>query len=259
MQQLAKIFQEAKVRGEATEALKHLSCDVCDPLKQPPARRQVAVAHAEMFNDVVSMDVDFWKLKERNSIERKTMPVVNIVDAASGMHIAPNPPNQTSNTLWKTLAHGWLRWSGAPNCPYVEPHRAQISRVFFDQAEGRGILADLVSREAHWHLELVENRARYLSVIGKGPMEDINIDEADVQQLLEELTDAKSSLVQHNGCLLRMGFSDHHRRFQATFLRTTQICHSWRLRGVSRNRPSKDTNVEWQRSRWKPTQRSERG
>ena len=34
--------------------------------EQPPARRQVAIAQAEMFNDVVSMDVNFRTLKERN-------------------------------------------------------------------------------------------------------------------------------------------------------------------------------------------------
>ena len=49
---------------EATEALKHLSCDACVRPKQPSARTQVAIAHAEMINDVVSMDVHFWKLKE---------------------------------------------------------------------------------------------------------------------------------------------------------------------------------------------------
>ena len=57
---MEKLFREAKVSDEATEALKHFSCDACSRLKQPSARRQVAVARAEMFNDVASMDVNFW-------------------------------------------------------------------------------------------------------------------------------------------------------------------------------------------------------
>ena len=79
-----KLFRDATVGGEATQALKHVSCDASSRLKQPPARRQVAIAHAEMFNAVVPMDVNFWKLKERSSREKKTLTVPNIVEAAIG-------------------------------------------------------------------------------------------------------------------------------------------------------------------------------
>ena len=99
-------FREAKVSDEATEALKHFACDACNRLKQPPARRQVAIAHAKMFNDVVSMDVNFWKLKERHSRKKNTLTVLNIVDAASGMHIAEILIRHL--TLWKTFAHGFV-------------------------------------------------------------------------------------------------------------------------------------------------------
>ena len=60
VQQMENLFREAKVSDDATEALKHVSCDACKRLKQPPARRQVAIAHAEMFNDVVSMTLSQW-------------------------------------------------------------------------------------------------------------------------------------------------------------------------------------------------------
>ena len=73
VQHMERLFREAKVTDEAMEALKHLSCDACCRLKQPPARRQAAITHAEMFNDVVSMDVNFWKLKERDSTEKNTL------------------------------------------------------------------------------------------------------------------------------------------------------------------------------------------
>ena len=46
VQQVEKLCREAKVSDQATEALKHVSCDACSRLKQPPARRQLAVAHA---------------------------------------------------------------------------------------------------------------------------------------------------------------------------------------------------------------------
>ena len=85
-----KLFRDATVSGEATQVLKHFLCDACSRLKQPPARRQVAIAHAEMFNAVV--DVNFWKLKERRSREKKTLTVLSIVEAQSGMLMASRVP-----------------------------------------------------------------------------------------------------------------------------------------------------------------------
>ena len=142
-------FREAKVSDEATEALKHFACDACNRLKQPLARRQVAIAHAKMFNDVVSMDVNIWKLKERHSRKKNTSTVLNIVDAASGVHTASGNPDQTSHAVEDFRAR--LRCAGAPQCLREGTHRAQMSKEVFDQAEGRRIFVDPVVAEAHSH------------------------------------------------------------------------------------------------------------
>ena len=75
---------------------------------------KVAVNHAETFNDIVSMDVIFWMItfKEHPSV-KKTLKVLNIVDTASGMHIAIQIADQTAETIWKAFAAGWLRWAGS--------------------------------------------------------------------------------------------------------------------------------------------------
>ena len=66
--QLEKLlFRDANVSDDAMSALKHVRCDACDRLKQPPSKRRVAVNHAETFNDIVSMDVNFWKISFKES------------------------------------------------------------------------------------------------------------------------------------------------------------------------------------------------
>ena len=106
--QLEKLFRDANVSDDAISPLKHFWCDACDCLKQPPSKRKVAVNHAETFNDVVSMDVNFWKITFKESPRVKTtLKVLNIVDAASGMHIAIQFADQTSETTWKAFATGW--------------------------------------------------------------------------------------------------------------------------------------------------------
>ena len=52
--------------------------------------------------------------------------------------------------------------------------------------------------EAHWQMGQVENNARYLRQMGYRIVEDIDVSQSDFQTMLDELTDAKNSLVQHN-------------------------------------------------------------
>ena len=133
--QLEKLFRDANVSDDAISALKHFQCDACERLKYPTSKRKVAVSHAETFNDFVSMDVNFWKITfKEHPREKKTLKVLNIVDAAPGMHIAIQIDDQTAETIWKAFATGSLRWAGSPRCLRVDPHRSQIARGVLRQS-----------------------------------------------------------------------------------------------------------------------------
>ena len=136
-------------------------------LQQPPARRQVAVAHVEMSNDAVSMDVNFWKLEERHSREKKTLTVLNIVDA----------PSDISHAV-KTFARGWLRWARNVSEWILIVHRsARNSLIKRKDVESLWTLFPL----NHWHMGQVENHARYLRKMGNRTVEDLDIHEEDFQ------------------------------------------------------------------------------
>ena len=128
--------------------------------KKHQERRQVAITHPEMLADAASMKVNFQELKDRNSGEQHMLTTLNIVDAASGMHIAPTIVNQVSSTLSKTFAHVTLRWACARKCLRVDPHRAHVSREIFDQSEGQEIFVDPAPAEAHRHMGNVEHHPR---------------------------------------------------------------------------------------------------
>ena len=200
-------FETQNVSDEAVSALKHFRCDACDRSKRPPSKRRVAVNHPKTFNDIVSMDVNFWKVTFKESPRvQTTLKVLNFVDAVSGMHIAIQIADQTAESIWKAFATGWLRWAGSPRCP-VDPHRSQIARGFFDKAEGRGIIVEPTPAEAHRQMGQVENNARYLRQMGYKILEDIDVSEGDFQTMLDELTDAKKrcnrvDTWQGNGCLV---------------------------------------------------------
>ena len=179
------MFRDANVSDDAISALKHFWCDAYDRLKRPPSKTKVAVNHAETFNDIVSMDVNFWNITfKEHPREKKTLQVLNIVDAASGMRIAIQIADQTAETIWKAFATGWLRWAGSPRCLRVDPHRSQIARGFFDTAEGRGIFVEPTPAEAHWQMGHVENNARYLRPMRYRVVEDIDVSQSHFQTLL---------------------------------------------------------------------------
>ena len=165
--QLEKLFRDANVSDEAVFGSENFRCNACDRLRQPPSKRRLAVNHTETFNDIVSMDVTFWKISFKEFPRVKTtMKVLNIVDAATVMHIAIQIDDQTAETIWKAFATGWLRWAGSPRCLRVDPHSSQIARGFFDKAKGRGIFVEATPAETHWQMGQEENNARYLRRMG---------------------------------------------------------------------------------------------
>ena len=121
------------------------------------------------------------------------------------MHIAIQIADQTAETIWRAFATGCFRWAGSPRCLRVDPHRSQIARGFFDKAEGRSTLVEPTPAEAHWRMGQVEKMPGILRQMGYRIVEDIDVSQSDFQTMLDELTDAKNSLVQHNGYIKTVG------------------------------------------------------
>ena len=168
-------FFDANVSDDAISAL----------FETASVKRKVSVNHAETFNDTVSMDVNFWKITFKECPRVKTtLEVLNIVDAASSLHIAIQIADQSAKTIWRTFATGWLRWAGSPKCLRVDAHRSQIARGFFDKAEGSGIFVEPTPAEAHWQMGQVENNVRYLRQMGYRIVEDIDVSQSDFQTML---------------------------------------------------------------------------
>ena len=94
----------------------------------------------------------------------------------------------------------------------------------------------------------VENNARYLRQLGYRIVEDIDVSQSDFQTLLDELTAAKNSLVQHNGCMPS----------QAICLKRTLTYPIWFLRVDAEGLQRCATGVEWRRLRQRRMRRSER-
>ena len=146
-------------------------------------------------------------------------------------------------------------------CLKVDRHREQISNDLFDKAEGHESLWTLLLLKLTDTWRQVENHARRLRRIENQTMEGLDINEADFQQLLDELTDAKKNVVQHTGHLPRNCFLElssdgpDHVLEDHTDLPLLEPDVWFKKQG---NRTSTDTNVGRQRVRWKRTRRSER-
>ena len=125
----------------------------------------------------------------------------------------------------------WLGWSKSPRSSSIKPKNVESLWTLF-----------LLKLTAHGANPIMRDIIR---MMGNRTLEDLDIDGADVQQLLDELTNAKDTLVDHNGYLPR-----HH-----------VLGSSPRVPGHAFEENSDLPlleNVGWQRLRWKRTRRSER-
>ena len=129
---MAQLFREVKVSGDEGLA-RHVSCDGCSWLKQQPARRQVAIAHVEMLDDVETIHVHFWTLKQRHSREKfKTAVASRILDRTT---------HDLRTTFCACLRVGW---QARPDVSEWIPMFHRSAGNVFDQAEQRGIFEDPV-------------------------------------------------------------------------------------------------------------------
>ena len=123
---LRNSFDTRKVSGEATEALEHASFDACDRLKQPPARRQVAVAHPDFFNDAVLSGCELSEAEGRPQQRKEDDDSPEHRGCSIGnAHNIPNTNSDIAHVVENLRA--WLASvNGAPKCPRVDPfvHRS---------------------------------------------------------------------------------------------------------------------------------------
>ncbi len=58
--------------------------------------------------------------------------VYSMIDEATRFHNAEVVVRQTAMDLFEAIMRGWIRWAGQPKFVLVDPHPAQINRVFVD-------------------------------------------------------------------------------------------------------------------------------
>ena len=119
------------------------------------------------FNDIVSMDVNFWKISFKESREKKTNQGAKHRGYRTRMHIAIQVAAQTAETIWKAFATGWLQ---AQDVFGVDPHSSQIA-----------IFVEPTLAEAHWQKGQVEKQCQVSATNGYKILEDIDVSEGDFQ------------------------------------------------------------------------------
>ena len=103
--------------------------------------------------------------------------VYSMIDEATRFHTAEVVARQTAMDLFEAIMRGWIRWAGPPKFVLVDPHRAQISRVFVDNLGMQGTTVLAGAAEAHWTRGLVERHGDYLrEMVAKMELDGIPAD-----------------------------------------------------------------------------------
>ena len=154
-----------------------------------------------MFNDVVSIDVNFWNFKEMEQQREKY--VHGSAHRGCGVQDAQcikNTESDVKHALEDSSARlAWMGWrntvssSGVPSCTDQQrPLRPSQTSRNHREPNRQLMLAGTRGQ--------VGNHVRYLRVLGNRTVGAIDVKE---EYLQNELTDAKSRLVEHNRHLPR--------------------------------------------------------
>ena len=163
-EQMLRLAQRCEVTEEVKDVIRNFRCPVCEELKVPPSRRQVAMPHAETPNYIVGVDFVQVELKHKDdsgaTVEQK-FNVLTCVDLATdfAQQIIVEPgPNQLS----KAFHEIWTRPFGAPKVIYSDPSSSTLSADFQAYLVHNGISLLHCGTEAHWQLGRVETANRIL-------------------------------------------------------------------------------------------------
>lgn len=163
-EQMLRLAQRCEVTEEVKDVIRNFRCPVCEELKVPPSRRQVAMPHAENPNHIVGVDFVQVELKHKddsgNIVEQK-YNVLTCVDLATDF-AQQIIVEKGSNQLSKAFHEIWARPFGAPNVIYSDPSSSTLSADFQAYLVHHGISLLHCGTEAHWQLGRVETANRIL-------------------------------------------------------------------------------------------------
>ena len=125
--------------------------------------------------------------------------VYSMIDEATRFHTAEVVVRQGAMDLFEAIMRGWIRWAGPPKFVLVDPHRAQISRVFVDSLGRQGATVLAGAAEAHWIRGFVERHGDYLrEMVAKMELDGIPPD-ISVQCVIDRAAAAKNMMSRIRG------------------------------------------------------------
>ena len=153
---LAKMLSDAGGSEDMIRCATRYPCPTCHRHGALRLRRPASVPRTRQFNDTLLVDVHFWDFRGERVL------VYSMIDEATRFHVAEVVIRQGAMDLFEAIMRGWIRWAGSPKFVLVDPHRAQISRVFVDHMGMQGTTVLAGAAEAHWTRGLVERHGDYL-------------------------------------------------------------------------------------------------
>ena len=163
-EQMIRLANRCEVTDEVKDVIRKFRCPVCEELKVPPSRRQVAMPHAESPNHIVGVDfvqVELKHVNDQGSTVEQKYQVLTCVDLATDF-AQQIIVEKGSNQLSKAFHEIWTRPFGAPKVIYSDPSSSTLSADFQAYLVHNGISLLHCGTEAHWQLGRVETANRIL-------------------------------------------------------------------------------------------------
>ena len=151
----AKFLKDTHAEPKIIAGALEFQCDTCTETAQGYASARPAAIHPHLsFNDVVGVDVAFWKNDQGESF-----PFVHFLDEGTLFHLGSSCA-ETSESQIDCFENSWLSWAGPPKQLYLDPASCYTSELWLDRMQSEDIALKMTATDSHWQLGRVESHGR---------------------------------------------------------------------------------------------------
>ena len=154
-QALAAALTAMKADPEWIACAKLYVCETCLGRQKKSSVRIVALPRATSFNQVVDIDV-FHLLWGENEKKQEKRKVLTIMDEHTRFEVDQPVKKEKAKIITRAIDKYWIAWAGPPEILRADMAGAHMSQEFKDWAENHGIKLQLIAKDAHHQLGMLE-------------------------------------------------------------------------------------------------------
>ncbi|CAK0792453.1 unnamed protein product [Prorocentrum cordatum] len=147
---LAAALKEMNADDRLVSCARIYICEICLKRQRPKPVRIARIPKDRGFNDTIDIDTFHVKWNDKHKL------IFTIMDESSRYEVDTVVPDEKAKTEIKAIEKNWINWAGVPVRIRADQSGAHVSEEFSEWCDTRQIKLQLIPRDAHHRLGILE-------------------------------------------------------------------------------------------------------